>query len=40
MVPGDLGTKGGIHTDVHARALHDDGSMIGGLYAGAASAHR
>jgi 3-oxosteroid 1-dehydrogenase len=32
-VPGDLGTKGGIRTDVHARALRDDGSVIEGLYA-------
>ncbi|MBX7448251.1 3-oxosteroid 1-dehydrogenase [Mycolicibacterium sp. 3033] len=33
MVPGDLGTKGGIVTDVHGRALRDDGSVIDGLYA-------
>lgn len=33
MVPGDLGTKGGIRTDVHGRALRDDGSIIDGLYA-------
>ncbi|MDT5093539.1 MAG: 3-oxosteroid 1-dehydrogenase [Mycobacterium sp.] len=33
MVPGDLGTKGGIRTDVHGRALRDDGSVISGLYA-------
>jgi 3-oxosteroid 1-dehydrogenase len=33
MVPGDLGTKGGIRTDVHARALRDDGTVINGLYA-------
>ncbi len=33
MVPGDLGTKGGIVTDVHGRALRDDGSIIEGLYA-------
>ena len=33
MVPGDLGTKGGVRTDVHARALRDDGSIIAGLYA-------
>jgi len=33
MVPGDLGTKGGVRTDVHARALRDDGSVIEGLYA-------
>ena len=33
MVPGDLGTKGGIRTDVHGRALRDDGNIIEGLYA-------
>jgi len=33
MVPGDLGTKGGVRTDVHGRALRDDGSVIDGLYA-------
>ena len=33
MVPGDLGTKGGIVTDEHARALRVDGSVIAGLYA-------
>jgi len=33
LVPGDLGTKGGIRTDVHGRALRDDGSVIAGLYA-------
>ncbi|KLI10135.1 3-ketosteroid-delta-1-dehydrogenase [Mycolicibacterium conceptionense] len=33
MVPGDLGTKGGIRTDVKARALRDDNSVIEGLYA-------
>ena len=33
MVPGDLGTKGGIRTDHHGRALRDDGSVIPGLYA-------
>jgi len=33
MVPGDLGTKGGIRTDVHGRALRDDDSIIEGLYA-------
>ena len=33
MVPGDLGTKGGVRTDVHGRALRDDGSIIEGLYA-------
>jgi 3-oxosteroid 1-dehydrogenase len=33
IVPGDLGTKGGIVTDERARALHPDGSVIEGLYA-------
>ena len=33
MVPGDLGTKGGVRTDSHGRALRDDGSVIEGLYA-------
>jgi 3-oxosteroid 1-dehydrogenase len=33
MVPGDLGTKGGVRTDIHGRALRDDGSVIEGLYA-------
>ena len=33
MVPGDLGTKGGVRTDIHGRALRDDGSIIEGLYA-------
>ncbi|EGD53914.1 3-oxosteroid 1-dehydrogenase [Gordonia neofelifaecis] len=33
MVPGDLGTKGGINTDIAARALRADGSVIEGLYA-------
>jgi 3-oxosteroid 1-dehydrogenase len=33
MVPGDLGTKGGIVTDERARALRPDGSVIEGLYA-------
>lgn len=33
MVPGDLGTKGGIDTDAHGRALRADGSVIAGLYA-------
>lgn len=33
MVPGDLGTKGGIDTDVHGRALRADGTPIAGLYA-------
>ncbi|MGB3482204.1 MAG: 3-oxosteroid 1-dehydrogenase [Mycobacterium sp.] len=39
MVPGDLGTKGGVVTDIHGRALRDDGTVISGLYvAGNASA--
>ncbi|WP_067433014.1 3-oxosteroid 1-dehydrogenase [Nocardioides jensenii] len=33
VVPGDLGTKGGIVTDAKARALRPDGSVIDGLYA-------
>lgn len=33
VYPGDLGTKGGILTDEHARALREDGSVIEGLYA-------
>ncbi|MBD0021578.1 3-oxosteroid 1-dehydrogenase [Gordonia pseudamarae] len=33
MVPGDLGTKGGIDTDAAGRALRPDGSVIDGLYA-------
>ncbi|HBY24651.1 MAG TPA: 3-oxosteroid 1-dehydrogenase, partial [Propionibacteriaceae bacterium] len=33
IVAGDLGTKGGILTDEHARALREDGSVIDGLYA-------
>jgi 3-oxosteroid 1-dehydrogenase len=32
-VPGDLGTKGGLRTDVHARVLRADGTVIEGLYA-------
>jgi len=32
MVPGDLGTKGGLRTDAHARVLRDDDSVIEGLY--------
>ncbi|GAA3446960.1 FAD-dependent oxidoreductase [Planomonospora venezuelensis] len=31
--PGDLGTKGGLLTDEHARVLREDGTAIGGLYA-------
>ncbi|MGH8382859.1 FAD-binding protein [Pseudomonas sp.] len=30
---GDIGTKGGLLTDVHARVLHEDGQPILGLYA-------
>jgi 3-oxosteroid 1-dehydrogenase len=33
IVPGDLGTKGGLRTDDHARVLRADGSVIVGLYA-------
>jgi 3-oxosteroid 1-dehydrogenase len=33
MVPGDLGTKGGLRTDERARVLRADGSVIDGLYA-------
>ena len=33
IVPGDLGTKGGLVTDADARVLRDDGSVIDGLYA-------
>lgn len=33
MVPGDLGTKGGIRTDNDGRVLRDDNSVIEGLYA-------
>jgi 3-oxosteroid 1-dehydrogenase len=33
MVPGDVGTFGGVLTDVHARVLRQDGSPIPGLYA-------
>ncbi len=33
LVPGDLGTKGGVVTDARARALRPDGSVIEGLYA-------
>lgn len=31
--PGDVGTYGGVITDVHARVLREDGSVIPGLYA-------
>jgi 3-oxosteroid 1-dehydrogenase len=33
IVPGDLGTKGGLRTDERARVLRADGSVIAGLYA-------
>lgn len=33
VVPGDLGTKGGLLTDEHARVLAEDGSVVEGLYA-------
>ena len=33
IVPGDLGTKGGLVTDERARVLRPDGSVIPGLYA-------
>ncbi|WP_195763847.1 efflux RND transporter permease subunit [Pseudoduganella rivuli] len=33
LVPGDIGTKGGMATDVHARVLGQDGEAIPGLYA-------
>ncbi|MBM3678002.1 MAG: FAD-binding protein, partial [Actinobacteria bacterium] len=33
VFPGDLGTKGGLVTDVDGRVLRPDGSAIGGLYA-------
>ena len=33
IVPGDLGTKGGLRTDERARVLRRDGSVIPGLYA-------
>ena len=33
FVLSDLGTKGGLVTDVHGRVLRGDGSPIGGLYA-------
>nr|WP_277355795.1 FAD-binding protein [Cellulomonas hominis] len=32
VVIGDLGTKGGVLTDVDGRALREDGTVIGGLY--------
>ncbi|WP_433363929.1 3-oxosteroid 1-dehydrogenase [Actinoplanes sp. CA-142083] len=33
MVPGDLGTKGGLRTDERARVLRPDGTAVAGLYA-------
>ena len=33
VVPGDLGTKGGLRTDERARVLREDGTPIAGLYA-------
>ncbi|WP_316574058.1 3-oxosteroid 1-dehydrogenase [Nocardia canadensis] len=33
LVPGDLGTKGGLRTDTHGRVLRTDGTTIDGLYA-------
>ena len=33
IYPGDIGTKGGLVTDDHARVLLGDGSIIPGLYA-------
>jgi 3-oxosteroid 1-dehydrogenase len=33
IVPGDLGTKGGLRTDEHGRVLRSDDSIIDGLYA-------
>jgi 3-oxosteroid 1-dehydrogenase len=33
IVPGDLGTKGGMRTDAQARVLREDNTVIPGLYA-------
>jgi 3-oxosteroid 1-dehydrogenase len=33
IVPGDLGTKGGMVTDARARVLRADDTVIPGLYA-------
>jgi 3-oxosteroid 1-dehydrogenase len=33
IVPGDVGTAGGLLTDEHARVLRGDGSVIAGLFA-------
>lgn len=33
LMPGEIGTKGGLNVDEHARVLRDDGHAIAGLYA-------
>ena len=33
VLPGDVGTYGGVVTDTNARVLREDGSVIKGLYA-------
>jgi 3-oxosteroid 1-dehydrogenase len=33
IYPGDIGTKGGLLTDEHGRAVRDDGTPLEGLYA-------
>jgi 3-oxosteroid 1-dehydrogenase len=33
IIPGDLGTKGGLRTDERARVLRPDGTPVAGLYA-------
>lgn len=33
VYPGDIGTKGGLHTNAHAQVVNDDGDVISGLYA-------
>jgi 3-oxosteroid 1-dehydrogenase len=33
VVPGNVGTFGGVVTDSYARVLREDGSVIAGLYA-------
>ena len=33
VVPGDVGTYGGVVTDTYARVLREDGSVVPGLYA-------
>ena len=37
VVPGDVGTYGGVVTDANARVLREDGSVIEGLYASGVS---